>query len=128
MMMIDASAAPPPRNPQPAGTALTSASGAGVAAVAAAPNPIHAGAAEVAEAANESAGSAAGGAAKRKQANYRGPKTHSADKKLRGIFSTEQLRMAKPEWQKLLAVHSATLTDEEVTRLKQLRRRSKCCV
>ena len=36
--------------------------------------------------------------------------------------------MEKPEWQELLKGHAASLTDEEVTRLKQLRRRSKCCV
>ena len=45
-----------------------------------------------------------------------------------GIFNTEQLRMEKPEWQELLKGHAPSLTDLEITRLKQLRRRSKCCV
>jgi len=64
---------------------------------------------------------------KRKQSNYRGPKNHPADAKLQSIFSTAELRMEKPQWLVLLKGHPS-LTDEEVTRLKQLRRRSKCCV
>lgn len=50
-----------------------------------------------------------------------------ADAKLQSIFSTAELRMEKPQWLVLLKGHPS-LTDEEVTRLKQLRRRSKCCV
>lgn len=51
-----------------------------------------------------------------------------ADPKLLSIFSTAQLRSEKPEWQELLMRHAHSLTDDEVIRLKQLRRRSKSCV
>ena len=71
-----------------------------------------------------------GGKAKKpsRSTRLRGPKHHPADAVLLGLFSKEQLRATKAEWMQLLAKASHTLCPDQVTRLKQLRRRSKCCL
>ena len=57
----------------------------------------------------------------------RGPKHHTADDMLHSMFSKDQLRLPQPEWKELLSSGAGVgLQADQLTRLKQLRRRSKC--
>jgi len=69
----------------------------------------------------------AAGKSKRKKKNKhdpRGPTQHVLDTKLRSMFDTKQLHMPSDHFKALLA--RMQLTDEEIKRVKQLRRRVKC--
>eukprot|EP00039_Didymoeca_costata_P025682 m.14122 g.14122 ORF g.14122 m.14122 type:complete len:253 (+) comp4991_c0_seq1:282-1040(+) len=56
--------------------------------------------------------------------DYRGPKDHPLDAKLKRIFSDTDLRADNFRYR----VKDMGLTDEEIIRAKQLRRRSKCII
>jgi hypothetical protein len=62
----------------------------------------------------------------RRQHDYRGPRSDPLDDSLRRMFSKDDFRLPTKLWNALLKQHA--LSEAQIGRAKQLRRRSKCCV